>query len=274
MSECCSVRFRRTVFCLLLGFSAASAAAGEVVYKNFLGMEFVRIPAGTFQMGSPETELGRDVDEIQHQVTLSKDFLMQTTEVTRKQWKDLLVGDPSSHEDCGDNCAVDSVEWDWVELFIEKLNVRDAAYQYRLPTEAEWEYSARAGSATPFHAGTCLDDSKAAIRADQAYGMCRVGGVLLAPVPTRRFAPNAWGLYDMHGGAWELCSDWYGEYPKAAVTDPKGPAAGEFRVKRGGSWFTGREHVRSARRSKVINSISGFRLIAEPKTSSQLQPEG
>lgn len=273
MSGCLTARVRLSVFCCLLGISGVTAAAGEVVYKNFLGMEFVRIPAGTFQMGSPETELGRDVDETQHQVTLSKDFLMQTTEVTRKQWKDLLVGDPSSHPDCGDNCAVDSVEWDWVVLFIEKLNARDAAYQYRLPTEAEWEYAARAGSTTPFYTGTCLDDSRAALRADQAFGMCRVGNLLLAPVPTRRYAPNSWGLYDMHGGAWELCADWYGDYPKSAVTDPKGPEAGEFRVKRGGSWFTGREHVRSARRSKVINTISGFRLIAEPKAKNESSPK-
>jgi formylglycine-generating enzyme required for sulfatase activity len=116
-------------------------------------MTFVLIPAGTFMMGSPTTELGRSREETQHQVTLTKSFYMQTTEVTQGQWKAVMGSNTSFFSSCGDDCPVEIVSWDDATSFIQKLNQMEGTTQYRLPTEAEWEYAAKAGSTTAFHNG-------------------------------------------------------------------------------------------------------------------------
>ena len=143
---------------------------------------------------------------------------------------------------------------------------------YRLPTEAEWEYSCRAGSNQAYAWGQEIDCTKAMYANSRKKDECRehakkLGVKKAGPAPVKSYPPNPWGLHDMHGNVWEWCQDWYGPYPEATVTDPQGPDSGEYRIRRGGSWFSGGKKCRSANRanahpgSKFQNS--GFRLIME-----------
>jgi formylglycine-generating enzyme required for sulfatase activity len=235
----------------------------QKTFTNSLGMKFVPIPAGWFMMGSPKDEPGRSDDETQHKVTISEPFFMQTTEVTQGQWKAVMGNNPSSFKDCGDNCPVENVSWDDIQDFIKKLN-RKGEGTYRLPTEAEWEYAARAGSQTAFSNGDiaekeCGNDPNLS----KAGWYCGNAGGKTHEVGQKQ--PNAWGLYDMHGNVWEWCQDWYGNYPFGAVTDPTGPDSGSSRVLRGGSWGSGARICRAARRSSSSpgygGSNCGFRLV-------------
>ena len=239
--------------------------------RNAMGMEFVYIPPGAFTMGSPESEPGRDSDERQHQVTLTKGFYMMTTEVTQGQWKQVMGSNPSHFKSCGDDCPVESVSWYEVQQFIEKLNRMEGTGVYRLPTEGEWEYAARAGSTTAFFWGNQADCSKMMYEndvgssEDKCVGTHRSKGLTPdSPAPVKKFLPNDWGLYDMHGNVWEWCQDWYGDYPAGAVTDPTGPSTGSHRVYRGGSWYRHASGCRSAERSRDVpgywSSVVGFRL--------------
>ncbi|GAA6136053.1 hypothetical protein NBRC116188_28430 [Oceaniserpentilla sp. 4NH20-0058] len=248
---------------ILVGVSFGAMAQDKI--SNFLGMEFVQIKAGEFLMGSPEVELGRREDERQHPVLISKNFWLQTTEVTRKQWVTLMQGDPSSHRNCGQQCPVNRVKFEWIQAFIEKLNQQDTQYSYHLPTEAQWEYAARAGTKTPFSTGKCLKASHANFKALDPYGECEVGARAKGPKPVASYQANHWGLFDMHGNVWEMVSDYYGEYPTTKVTDPEGPKVGERRVLRGSSWFSGQTMARSASRLNAKNDIAGFRLVAKAK---------
>ncbi len=251
---------------------------------NGLGMEFVYIQPGTFIMGSPTNEPGRDSVEAQHRVTLTKGFYMQTTEVTQGQWKALMGSNPSRFKSCGDNCPVEKVSWKAVQKFIRKLNRREGGATYRLPTEAEWEYTARAGSDTAFANGViselkCGYDSNldamgwycgnAGVRYSGCYDASTWGGPKC--VGTHRVAqkrPNAWGVYDMHGNVFEWCADRYGDYPAGSVTDPTGPSSGSSRVVRGGSWYYCARCCRSADRlgpePGYRRSLLGFRLALSP----------
>ncbi|MCP4108156.1 MAG: formylglycine-generating enzyme family protein [Desulfobacteraceae bacterium] len=145
---------------------------------------------------------------------------------------------PSHFSDCGDNCPVDSVSWDDVQEFIAELNKKGEGI-YRLPTEAEWEYAARAGTTTPFAFGDCLSTDQANYNGDQPLNDCEKGEWRFRTVPAASFQPNDWGLYNMHGNVFEWCHDWYGGYPASAVTDPTGPSTGSRRIIRGGSWNFG-----------------------------------
>ena len=235
------------------GRSVAGAFGGKIT--NALGMAFVWIEPGTFMMGSPSSESGRDDDEGQHRVTLTKGFYMQTTEVTQGQWKAVMGSNPSYLKNCGDNCSVESVSWNDVQEFIRKLNSRTGG-QCRLPTEAEWEYAARAGSSTRF----CFGDSDSGLGSYAWYD----GNSGKTTHAVARKQPNAWGLYDMHGNVWEWCSDWYGDYPPGSVTDPEGPSSGTRRVNRGGSWIDDARGCRSALRGRDaptgLSRNLGFRL--------------
>lgn len=228
---------------------------------NDLGMEFVRIPAGSFMMGSPASAAGHEPDERRHEVTISRGFYLQTTPVTRSQWLQLVQGHPSAFPRCGDDCPVDSLRPEWVDYFITKLNELDPTRSYRLPTEAEWEYAARAGTTTAFYTGDCLQPAQANITGTESLPGCDEFGAASGPMPVASFPPNPWGLYDMAGNVWELCQDWYGEYPPGAATDPQGPDNGAHRVIRGGSWRFYPTHARSANRFRNIRDIAGFRLV-------------
>ncbi|NJL60112.1 MAG: formylglycine-generating enzyme family protein [Desulfobacteraceae bacterium] len=236
-------------------------------FTNSLGMKFVKIPAGTFTMGSPKDESGRDDDETQHEVTISKPFFMQTTEVTQGQWKAVMGNNPSNFKDCGDNCPVEQVSWNNIQDFIKKLNQKGEG-TYRLPTEAEWEYAARAGTTTSFAFGKCLSTDQANYDGNNPLSGCPKGQYRQKTVPVGSFDPNAWGLYDMHGNVWEWCADWKGDYPSSAVTDPIGAENGSYRVLRGGGWYYFARDCRSAYRGGdgpgFGGSVVGFRLACFP----------
>ena len=205
-------------------------------------MEFVRIPAGNFVMGSPKDERGRRSAEGQHEVQLSQAFWMGKYEVTQAEWADLMGSDV----DCAP-CAVVRSSWEEVQEFIRRLNERESGkgYRYRLPTEAEWEYAARAGSTGARH-GELIDS-------------CRLYRTFQTLLPVGQKRANAWGLHDMLGNVSEWTSDWFGEYPTTWVTDPQGPSTGSFRVYRGGG-----DSCRFAARGFQAYDESvqvGFRLV-------------
>jgi len=243
----------------------------KVVYdgiENSIGMKFVRIPPGTFGIGSPSNEPGRNNNEKQHQVTLTKGFYMQTTEVTQSQWKAVVGNNPSKFNTCGEDCPVEKVSWNDVQNFIHKLNQREGSGIYRLPTEAEWEYACRAETETPFSLGQCLSTDQANYDGNLPLSGCSKGKYRKTTIPVARFPSNAWGLYDMHGNVWEWCLDWYKDYPSGSATDPTGPSEGLSRIHRGGSWFSGAGLCRSANRNysspEARKFDLGFRLLMNP----------
>jgi formylglycine-generating enzyme required for sulfatase activity len=188
------------------------------------------ISSGTFQMGSND---GESDEKPTHSVTLSS-FYMSQYEVTQKQWRDIMGTNPSYFKDC-DNCPVEQVSWNEIQDFLQKLNTKTGK-NYRLPTEAEWEYACRAGTTTTFNTGDNLTTAQANYDGNYPWKNYPKGEYRQKTTPVDSFSPNAWGLYDMHGNVWEWCSDWYGSYSSGAVTNPKGPSTGTNRVLRGGSW--------------------------------------
>ena len=232
---------------------------GAKRFTNSIGMEFVSLPAGEFEMGSPLRNLmDRGKDERYHKVTMSKPFYMQATEVTQGHWEAVMGDNPSYFNDCGGDCPVERVSWDDCQEFIRRLNQMEGTDKYRLPTEAEWEYACRAGSTSRF----CFGDSDGRL-GEYAWYFDNSDG---RPHPVRQMKANAWGLYDMHGNVWEWCQDWYKkQYPRREVTDPKGPFLGSHRVRRGGSWDDAAWNCRSATRSYGLtfhsSYILGFRLV-------------
>lgn len=240
--------------------------SGGKKFTNRYGMSFVYIEPGTFTMGSPSNEPQRGSDEKQHQVTLTKGYYMQTTEVTQGQWKQVMGSNPSYFKNCGDNCPVEQVSWDDAQAFIKKLNSRDGG-GYRLPSEAEWEYACRAGTSTPFSFGRCLSTDQANYDGNYPLTGCSKGKYRQTTTPAASFASNDWGLYDMHGNVYEWCQDWYGKYTNDS-TDPVGSSGGSSRVLRGGCWSISAEHCRSANRSYFSpddrNGSIGFRLVRSP----------
>ena len=234
-------------------------------YANGLGQTFSLIPAGTFTMGSPPDEPGRYGDETQHQVTLTQPFYMQTTEVTQAQWETVMGSNPSYFSGCP-TCPVEGVSWNDVQEFIIKMNVRGEG-TYSLPTEAQWEYAARAGSTTAFYNGGITALTWGDPNLDAIGWYCYNSSSMTHPVAQK--IPNAWGLYDMSGNVGEWCSDWYGIYSSSAVTDPTGPSSGSSRVIRGGSWYEYARECRSAYRGEYYSPDSsrswiGFRLLRHP----------
>jgi formylglycine-generating enzyme required for sulfatase activity len=207
---------------------------------NPLGMRFVWIPPGSFLMGSPPEEPQHRPDEVPHAVTLRRGFYLAVHPVTQAQWRHVTGGNPSRF--AGDDRPVENVSWEDCRGFWEKLGRGDGR-AYRFPTEAEWEYACRAGTAGPFHTGAALDDDEANCDGRDVSGVFRGETTVVGAFPA-----NAWGLHEMHGNVYEWCADWYGDYPAGHVTDPVGPESGEFRVLRGGSWFSAPWHCRSAYR--------------------------
>jgi formylglycine-generating enzyme required for sulfatase activity len=200
-----------------------------------INYRMVYLPPGTFIMGSPPSEKGRYDDEMQHRVTLTKGFFIGVTEVTIEQWKKVMGYSPSQSENTGNTHPVEMVSWNECQAFIMKVNRLQKSRRYRLPTEAEWEYACRAGSGLAFSNGDIVQAGCGREPSlDRIGWYC--GNTTENIQPVAKKEPNAWGLYDMHGNAWEWCQDWYAPYPPGHVKDPKGPVTGMSRVFRSGGW--------------------------------------
>lgn len=245
--------------------------------ENSMGMSMVLIPAGEFRMGSTMY----DDEKPPHTVRLSKAFYLGTTPVTQRQWQAVMGTNPSQFT--GEDRPVEQVSWYDAVAFCIALSAREglqpcyvmtdvqrgqdgiraaavrfvAAAGYRLPTEAEWEYSARAGSTAAY----CYGDDEQALQ-HYAWYRANAGGTTH---PVGKLRPNAWGLYDMHGNVWEWVQDWYATYASGTAVDPTGPATGAHRVDRGGSWYDGARLCRSANRRAGAPGIRfdnlGLRLL-------------
>ncbi|GJL80283.1 MAG: hypothetical protein NPINA01_32720 [Nitrospinaceae bacterium] len=213
-------------------------------------MEFVYLPGACYQMGS---EKGFDFEQPVHEVCVGP-FYIGRYEVTQKQWMEIMETNPSKFR--GDNRPVDRVSWLDASAFVKKLNKREADVLYRLPTEAEWEYAARAGTTTEYYWGDEVDNDYVWYFGTADYQT--------HPVGTKK--PNAFGLFDMMGNVWEWTSDWFGSdyYQKSPRENPTGPESGKFRVRRGGSSANLTSHIRSATRYRsTVNKrhhILGFRV--------------
>ena len=227
------------------------------------------IEPGTFTLGSPTTELDRVNDEgPQTQVTISRGFWMSRYEVTQEEYLAVMGNDPSYFT--GDmKRPAEQMTWYDATNYCGKLTQQErsagrlpAGFEYRLPTEAEWEYACRAGSTTRFGYG---DDLNYANLGGYAW---YVGNSDNTPHPVGQKQPNAWGLYDMHGNVFEWCLDYYGPYPGGSVTDPKGPASGSDHVIRGGCWYFDAKDCRSAYRFSLWpdggDNGLGFRSVLAP----------
>jgi len=256
---------------------------------NSLGMEFVRLKAGTFTMGSPKDEEGYNEDELQHEVTLTKDFYLGKYLVTQEEYKTVTGKNPSYFSTAGDGkdrvqgldtsrFPVERVSWDEAVEFCERLSnlaqEKKAGRVYRLPTEAEWEYACRAGTKTPFWWGGSASSSQANFNGNYPYGGAAKGQYQERTTKVGSFEPNLWGLYDMHGNVWEWCGDWYDEnyYRQGDNKDPQGQKSGNGRVLRGGSWYGYGWYCRAADRSRDVPGVRsynfGFRvaLALPPRT--------
>jgi formylglycine-generating enzyme required for sulfatase activity len=217
-------------------------------------MEMVPVPPGSYLMGSPEAEAGRDNDETpRHQVTISRPFYIGKYEVTQAQWVCVMGSNPSWFK--GEDLPVENVSWNDCLEFCRKLTEREraagrlpAGVVYRLPTEAEWEYACRAGTTTRYYTGDSESDLARAGWFDGNSGD--------RTHPVGQKVANAFGLYDMHGNVWEWCQDWYGSYITDDATDPGGPQRGSLRVLRGGSWSNNASYCPA-----FADSSLGFRLV-------------
>lgn len=241
-----------------------------------------RIPRGSFEMGSPEKELGRDDDEARHRVVLTKPFYIGVMEITQSQYKKVMGDNPAYIK--GDKLPVGNVSWVQVrggkwpaegkrpddESFVGKLRKR-TGLTVDLPTEAQWEYACRAGTNTPFYNGKNITNIW---KCKNIEGLARIWETQFYNNKCNYFAevcsyePNAWGLYDMIGNVWEWCRDVYSSYPSEQVTDPEGGQTGRVRVIRGGGWDSAPAFCRSACRACRGQSESymevGFRITIEP----------
>ena len=235
---------------------------------NEISMKLVLIPAGKFMMGSPKNENGRRDDEgPQREVIITKPFYMGVYAVTMGQYDRVMGGTPEySKLDLPTpreaySYPVSCVSWDDAATFCKRLSERTGR-TVRLPTEAQWEYACRAGSMTRF----CFGDNDTEL-ADYAWHK-EIGGGGRKEGGAKR--PNAWGLYDIHGNLMEWCADWYADsYANGHARDPVGPARGNDRILRGGTWYDLPEHCRSARRARHGPDTRfeeiGFRVVVELK---------
>jgi formylglycine-generating enzyme required for sulfatase activity len=279
--------------------SAQSAPGSRSTAPEIPGM--VWIPAGTFTMGSPESEPGRFDNETQHQVRLTKGFYLGKYPVTQAQYQAVMKMNPSYYTGSsgGDNPAnrpVEQVSWYDAIVFCNRLSMEEGlspAYRikgstnpsvwgnvpksdnttwnaveliadsngYRLPTEAQWEYACRAGTTTAFNWGTnTISSSVANYDASVIDANNTAKGTGIQRITeVGSYAPNAWGLYDMHGNVCEWCWDWYGDYSSGTQTDPTGAVPGHSRVFRGGSWALDGRMLRSACRG-LVQPYFGFNI--------------
>ncbi|MCP4980946.1 MAG: formylglycine-generating enzyme family protein [Gammaproteobacteria bacterium] len=230
------------------------------------------IEPGRFLMGSPEIEASRYADELQHEVTLTQGYWLAETACSQGLWA-AVTGERPSHFE-GDDLPVELVSWNECVKFCEELTSRlPGELTIRLPTEAEWEYACRAGTNTVFNFGNDLSTEQANFDGNHPYAEGEKGEYRKGTLPVDAFAPNDWGLYQMHGNVYEWCTDRFGEYEADPVRDPRGAKGGSDRVLRGGSWLYYGRTLRSAYRSHYApdsrNRNTGLRLAGgiDPQAS-------
>lgn len=263
---------------LLLSMLLLHPAKASDTIENFLGMRFIKIPAGEFIMGTedltsaimeiPEPEKNALADETPaHTVVISKAFYIAETEVTQAQWYKVMENKPGPdanwQRDEWRSLPVVSVNWFMAARFVEEINKMDDKHRYRLPTEAEWEYVAKDGinELRP----VSIDELE-----DYAWFINNSKDITQA-VATRK--PNRFGVYDMTGNVWEWVADWYAadSYASSAKNDPVGPAEGLSKVRRGGSYHCPQHLLRPGYRAVgkpgTVYEVNGFRIIAEPRQS-------
>jgi len=264
----------------------------EKTLTNSIEMKLALIPAGKFQMGSPETEAERDEKEVPHEVSITRPFYLGVYAVTQREWQ--KAGKPNrsrfnAGNGGGPDHPVENIIFDEAVDFCKRLTAlaaeKKAGRTYRLPTEAEWEYACRAGTTTPFHYGESLSSKQANFNGNFPYGHAAKGTYLRRTAKVGSYEPNPWGLYDMHGNVAVWCSDWYDPdyYKKSPKVDPKGPDKGVvptgyknrntpgegqfYRVIRGGSWVDEARACRSAYRFRAMPheayQLIGLRVVCE-----------
>lgn len=251
------MKIKSALFILLVVLGAASAgliyynqqkltgnemnlpATEKIDIGHGINMEFILIQPGTFTMGSPMgSEEGGD-EAPEHKVEITKPFYLGKYEVTQEQWEELMGNNPSKFR--GDKHPVDSISWDDSQLLLKKLQEK-TGFKFTLPTEAQWEFAARAGTSTRWDFG-----ESESILGDYAWF---AGNSNDATQPVGQKKPNAWGFYDLYGNVQEWCIDWYANpYLLDDVSDPRGPGSGDSRVLRGGAWGDDSTMVRSAYRN-------------------------
>jgi formylglycine-generating enzyme required for sulfatase activity len=247
-----------------LALTAPHASAGDTADYVDIGksrLELVRIPAGTFRMGTDlklatHDNWTNDVERPVHEVKLSKDFWMGKFAVTQGQWQEAMGKNPSYFQKAGPDAPVESVSWNDCQAFLAKVNASQKRWTVRLPTEGEWEYAARAGTTGETYGPAGDVEWYRDNGSDTTH-------------PVGKKAPNAFGLYDMLGNVWQWCQDWFSLYSKESSVDPKGPPEGQLRVMRGGCFYCDAIHARAARRNRdpqehLWRSI-GFRVVATPR---------
>jgi len=223
---------------------------------------------------------------------------MWQTPVTQAEFKQIMGKNPAKYKKCGGNCPVENVTWHDAAAFANALSRKHKLSEcffckkilgnwrcyirnefkgnkrkdlltckgWRLPTEAEWEYAARAGTRTPYYTGKCLSRRQGQFDGTNRYGKCPTGSTPMSTAPVKKYAPNPWGLYSIHGNVWEWCWDW-GNWglPGKSVVDPVGPKYGGSRIAKGGAWNTSMADTRSASRGsgspEASSSYFGFRLV-------------
>lgn len=261
----------------------APTKAADTWLEPTTGIKFIKIPAGCFKMGQSAEEkrlLSRGVpmgdyekyyaDEVpQHEVCVDE-FWMGIHEVSQREWQKIMGFNPAVFQESLDN-PVEMVSWDDSQLFIQKLNEINNSTEFRLPSEAEWEYAARAGSTTMYNTGDTITSAQANFNGTFPFALNLRDEYRKTPTPVGSFPANSFGLYDMHGNVWEWCNDWYKEdyYKNSPAKNPPGPEIGQMRVLRGGSWFRYSAHIRASTRykNKAVGQFAdtGFRLVKSPR---------
>lgn len=282
--------FILSVGMILLTFAQNLQAQKPKEITNSIGMKLVLIPKGSFTRGSPPSEEGSHDDERQHEVTITKDYYLGSHEVTQDQYLKVMGVNPSKfqgdilaerHPKTGrvvmdvdsSNYPVETITWLDAREFCKRLSKlpeeKKAGRVFRLPTEAEWEYACRAGSQTAYSFGESPESL-----GDYSWYQ---GNSKNKSHTVGAKKPNAWGLYDMHGNVWELCSDLIADYPKGAVSDPTGPSqdhgiSSVNHVIRGGCWDVTVAGCRSAKRERCDNAQFkvGFRVALEFSSPSEI----
>lgn len=239
---------------MAIASSMPAKTGGEASAVN---MAFVLVKGGCYQMGDSFGDGYADERPV-HEVCVN-DFFMGTYEVTQGQWKEIMGYNPAEFNLCGDNCPVENISWNDAQEFIRKLKWK-IGKNYRLPTEAEWEYAARSGGKKEKWAGTSSESELG----EYAWFDLNSGG---ETHPAGKKKPNGLGLYDMSGNVWEWCQDFYDEnyYKNSPKNNPSGPDSGTNHVLRGGSWFNGAGYTRTEKRLSIIpdyrDGNDGFRLV-------------